>query len=243
MTYVSVKYQSSIYNQKMEDSRIELLWIMLENGGRRVIVGAVYHPPKPIYNEQDLLLQLEQVMAAVHHDHGDTKIVKTGDFNQLKDSSLRLLGLFKEETEATRAGHHLDRVYTSEPMYRNISVIVPTVKTDHKAIYASAIDYDTHRPPKNKAKLKCRLHRPAQHAAYLAAFSKTRQEEDTNSDFVFDVDGGATPPSLQESFDRFYLQMQRLLDRFYPIRNITVTDRDPPYITPEIKLLLRKKMD
>ena len=169
------------------------------------------------------------------------EIVITGDFNQLKDSDLRLLGLFKEETEATRAGHHLDRVYTSEPMYRNISVIVPTVKTDHKAIYASAIDYDTHRPPKNKAKLKCRLHRPAQHAAYLAAFSKTRQEEDTNSDFVFDVDGGATPPSLQESFDRFYLQMQRLLDRFYPIRNITVTDRDPPYITPEIKLLLRKK--
>jgi len=32
-----------------------------------------------------------------------------------------------------------------------------------------------------------------------------------------------------------------LLDKFYTLRTVTVTPRDPPYVTPEIKAKLRRK--
>ena len=35
--------------------------------------------------------------------------------------------------------------------------------------------------------------------------------------------------------------MKKLLDKFYPIHQITTTNRDPAYVTPEIKALLRRK--
>lgn len=35
--------------------------------------------------------------------------------------------------------------------------------------------------------------------------------------------------------------MQNSLERFYPLREVPVTTRDPPFITPEIKFLLRWK--
>jgi len=35
--------------------------------------------------------------------------------------------------------------------------------------------------------------------------------------------------------------MYSLLDRFYPERVITVTSTDPPFVTPSIKAMLRRK--
>jgi len=47
--------------------------------------------------------------------------------------------------------------------------------------------------------------------------------------------------SVQAVFDNFYGVSLGLLDHFYPERSITVRSRDPPYITPYIRSLLRKK--
>ena len=43
------------------------------------------------------------------------------------------------------------------------------------------------------------------------------------------------------NFDTVYGIMLDLLDTFYPEREITVTLSDPPYITPTVKALLRRK--
>ena len=39
----------------------------------------------------------------------------------------------------------------------------------------------------------------------------------------------------------FYDKILAILDQFYPLRTVTVSDRDPPFMTPDIKLLLRHK--
>ena len=41
--------------------------------------------------------------------------------------------------------------------------------------------------------------------------------------------------------DRFYTIAQNLLEMFYPERTVTITSRDPPYITGYIKSMLRRK--
>jgi len=45
----------------------------------------------------------------------------------------------------------------------------------------------------------------------------------------------------QTFYDEFYAFATGLLDTFYPERTVTVTSRDPSYVTPEIKAKLRRK--
>jgi hypothetical protein len=46
---------------------------------------------------------------------------------------------------------------------------------------------------------------------------------------------------VQRSCDYLYATLIDVLDRFYPERSITVTSRDPQYVTPDLKALLRRK--
>jgi len=46
---------------------------------------------------------------------------------------------------------------------------------------------------------------------------------------------------LSDLFDLFYEIVQNLLDCFFPLRTITMSDKDPYYMTPQIKMMLRKK--
>jgi len=47
--------------------------------------------------------------------------------------------------------------------------------------------------------------------------------------------------NVQSAFDSFYSATLELLNYFYPERVITVSSRDPTYITPSIKAMLRRK--
>jgi len=42
-------------------------------------------------------------------------------------------------------------------------------------------------------------------------------------------------------YHEFYAFATGLLDAFYPEHTVTVTSRDPSYVTPEIKVKLRRK--
>src|SRR5207245_8023002 len=46
---------------------------------------------------------------------------------------------------------------------------------------------------------------------------------------------------VQLAFDKFYILMNSLLKEYYPCRQVTVTSRDPPFVTPHVKLMLREK--
>ena len=50
-----------------------------------------------------------------------------------------------------------------------------------------------------------------------------------------------TPADTQIEFDVFYTTALSLLNQHYPERTITVTSRDPEYVTLEIKAKLRRK--
>jgi len=46
---------------------------------------------------------------------------------------------------------------------------------------------------------------------------------------------------VQSNLDTIYGVMIDLLDRFHPEHEITVTSSNPPYVTPTVKALLRRK--
>ena len=128
----------------------------------------------------------------------------------------------------TRGANRLDRIYVNYPCYATIRVVNSTVKSDHKAVVA--LPGLVHLQPLNKRRhrriFRCRS--PAQHASFLAyAFTLN---------FDLDENNG-----VQANFDIMYGVMADLLNFFYPERAVTVTASDPPYITPAVKALLRRK--
>ena len=50
-----------------------------------------------------------------------------------------------------------------------------------------------------------------------------------------------TISDVQEATDSFYCAVYSLLDNYYPLTTITTTNKDPSFVTPYIKQLLRKK--
>ena len=132
--------------------------------------------------------------------------------------------------QPTRGPHLLDRILVSSHTYNVVRVVASLIKSDHKAVVAYASQ------PANVIKSRTvktfRTRSPQQHAQFLAHISTL----DLNS-----VGVNSTKIDTQREFDAFYNVALQLLERFYPLRTITVTSRDPPYITPAIKAKLRRK--
>ena len=208
---------------------IELLWIQLTFQSRHFIIGAVYHPPKPKYQETDLLLEIEFSLTTFSNQFQSSVNILCGDFNQLPDASIRMLGLHCISTAPTHAGHYLDRIYCSDFLDYKCYTVNSVVQTKHKAIIASNCDDKLTCCSSLKRKLQYRSHTPTQNAAFISYLSSCYWND------VIECD------DVQSGFDLFYAIAHELLDQYYPQSSITVGERDPSFVTPLIKKLLRKR--
>ena len=212
------------------DTRVlELLWIKVSTPGRAVYIGALYHPPKPIYRVEDLMDQIERSVEELAAEDSGSLIVLAGDINQLNvDTVAERTGLTPLVKVPTRGENTLDMIFVSEECYQSIKVVTSAIKTDHKAIIAVADRAITSRN-KNPVKAVFRKRSPAQHALLLS--SLTRLDEHP---FL-----AITDP--QSAWDYFYREAEERLSAIYPLREITMTSKDPSYMTPELKYTLKCK--
>jgi hypothetical protein len=100
------------------------------------------------------------------------------------------------------------------------------VKSDHKAVVAYTAEQKTSINKKSEKRTYRRS--PAQHSVFLSHLAGLKIE-------LANID------DIQANFDQLYATLLGLPDRFYPERTITVTSSDPPYVTPSVKALLRRK--
>ena len=196
---------------------------------RPIIVGALYHPPKPIYDTTQFLCYFENCILEITHNSADSLIAIAGDANSLPDGLLLSnTGLLSIVTAPTRGSNCLDKIYVSEPLYENIKICKSAVKSDHNAIIAHNSGILQTRA-KSSSQVKYRRKTPAQHAHFLDHIS-----DDIFNDTLLLND-------CQNVSDNFYDISNSLLDTYYPMRTVSITTADPDYMTPEIKTLLRKK--
>ncbi len=78
-----------------------------------------------------------------------------------------------------------------------------------------------------KKMVRCRT--PAQHARLMALL------KDHSWSSVLSCN------DVQRAFDEFYFLLLKILDTVYPMHSVTTASRDPCFVTPYIKALLRKK--
>ena len=212
------------------DREFELTWITLEFYREIFYIGLLYHPPKPVYATSELLRILEECIDEINARKEMSTIILAGDFNLLPDSAILSLGLISQFCEPTHCNHSLDRIYATKNIYENCRAVQSTIKTAHKAVIAMNNTADI--VPANKQTKDCLFRRrsPDQNAALMSFLG------DKNWSDVMEHGLG-----LDASFNLFYSEMNDILNQFYPYKHVRISNRDPPFITPDIKNLLRKK--
>jgi len=105
------------------------------------------------------------------------------------------------------------------------------VRSDHQAVVACTASHPV-RVIKQTRTMTFRKRSPTQHALFLDFLTKHVDIFDTLFDHAIDT---------QSAYDWFYSIAYELLNHFYPKHTITVTSRDPEYITPAVKSKLRRK--
>ena len=209
----------------------ETLWLRVQYNNLHYIFGVVYHPPKPIYCVPDFMNYFYSRIDSYFQNGNDNSVlVVGGDFNQIADNDITChTGLISLVNQPTRGANILDRLYVSVNLDFNIKILKSSVKSDHKAILISD-QYDTvANICKCNKTVMYRQRTPRNNANFLAG--------------VVDADFGDVFNSteLEVSCDKFYLILNSLLDDYFPLKQITISNNDPPFVTPEIKQLLRKK--
>lgn len=206
----------------------ELMWVKVETARHDILVGALYHPPKLIYQPSAVLDHLENCIDALTEEYPRASLVLAGDFNSLDNDDIiswcALNGTVDQPTCGVRI---LDRIYVIELNYTNVKVVKSAVKSDHKVVivYASSQLCTLN---------KCRERRvfrkwsPMQHALFFQLVSQLQIELPADED-------------VQSNYDRIYTIMTDLLDLFYPEREITVTSADSHLVTPTVKAMLWRK--
>jgi len=216
-----------------DNRNLEIQWVQV---GSRVFIAALYHPPRPTYKPEELLGYIESCVSQISHDFPLADIVLAGDLNQLSDQDvIERTGLTQIIYQPTRGNNVLDRVFVSTPsLYTVVRVVTPVLRSDHKAVVAFP-DRSHNAPPKSSIERRFRRHTPAQHAQFL--------KYAVTIDFSNPQPTASSDPAInaQAEFDYFYATALRLLDQFYPESVISQTTRDPAYITPTIKTMLRRK--
>ena len=136
--YILNSIDSAVYRPPFDNnnSQFELLWIKLAINNSDCFLGALYHPPKPIYQVNDFCNFLDKSLDSVNSVSHNSMVILAGDFNQLPDSKLTDLGLSLSVHIPTHKGHHLDKIFLSQPIYSNIKAVKSSIKTDHLAIIA-----------------------------------------------------------------------------------------------------------
>jgi len=223
--YVRCLLKPNIWKFSGDNPMFELLWITVDN----LFLGVVYYAPRPKYNVESFLDYLEATVDEVTNNFSASEIVIAGDCNQLLDTELtQRTGLMQIVDQPTHWANTLDRVFVSSPMYTGVKVVFSTVKSDHLAIiaYTGAQPKDIN---KKQTILQHRPHTPDQHAAFLDHLLAK------NWDHIIDA------KDTRYAFALFYADVLLMLDTFYPQRAITVTNKDPYFVTPKVKSLLRKR--
>jgi len=96
-------------------------YVCMQKGSSITIIGAVYHPPKPLYRPTVLLDCIESAIVALQADFPTATVVLAGDFNTLEDSEVISRGaLDSVVNRPTRGTSMLDRIYVSHPCYENV---------------------------------------------------------------------------------------------------------------------------
>ena len=227
--YVTDSVDSNNYNPLGDYNTFEILWVKCKINSVDCFIAGLYHPPKPLYPVPDLFNFLSCTIDSIVDNYTNSCIIIAGDCNTLSDSSFFDLGLLLSVKVPTHKGHFLDKIFVNQPLYQNVKAVRSSIKTEHAALIAKSDASTIVDVNKTRTAVTFRKPTPAKSAYFLSGAQS------------FDWAPVLNSSDVQAATDSFYVLANQLLDTFFPLNHVTLSSRDPPYITPTIKHLLRLK--
>lgn len=190
-----------------------------------MFLNLTYHPPSsdPTATRKYLNESLSRISSA----HPRSVVIIGGDFNRISLFDLEIeFCLSILDTPPTRGDAKLDLVLTNRPdLFLNATCFTPILVSDHKAVL---VQPQNRNPPSRRRveftdyNFKGFLN--LNYALESAPFSDIYSTEDVN----------VAAADLDE-------KVSICVKNAFPKRKVTMSDRDPPWITPKIKWLLQRK--
>ncbi|CAB4026139.1 RNA-directed DNA polymerase from transposon X-element, partial [Paramuricea clavata] len=212
-------YRSSLY---------ELIGVtlLLPTGNRMSIYG-FYHPPRHNYLESDLLDYLINISDDVLDKYPDTVIVCGGDLNSLDIKHLEELSGWDAMVDfSTRGNACLDNCLTNRiDLFSKCYPFHMLTKTDHMGVILPA--GTKLKPMRRKVEFRdCRKHRKED-------FHKALAEEDWE-----DVSQSTNVNDAVNCLER---KIMDHMNKCMPKKTVSISSRDPYWMSPLIKSLLKAK--
>ena len=206
------------------ENDFECLWSESFTTNSNYFIASLYHPPDPVYAESDLLTESCELIFA---GEPNARIIIAGDINHLNIRDLISQRNLKQlVTKSTRGEKILDVFLTNNPhLWKTPVVLKSLVRSDHLSVMVSASQ-----PAKPERRYESsrdvREHRKLDLQHKLEAFDWSLIDSCAN---------------LDEATNLLSDSLKRMHDESCPVIKIKVSSRDPPYMTPLIKYLCRKK--
>lgn len=205
----------------------ESLWVQISPSpdAPPVFINATYHPPK--VEKSITTTYLHESTSSITDHFPRSTLVIAGDFNKLPLSELEMdLLITLLDTPPTRGPAKLDRYLTNRPdLVDSTSTTSPSLESDHLAL----ILRPTYRTPVKRKKVVftdfC-----------LAGFRKFNAalEDFDPSELFLMSDANIAAEWLDQ-------QINHIIHKSFPKRQITMSDRDPQWLSPKGQWLLSEK--
>ena len=209
------------------ESDFECLWSEVFTTNCKYFIASLYHPPDPVYAESDLLAHLTETCELILAGEPNARIIISGDINHLNIRDLISQHNLKQlVTKSTRGDKILDVFLTNSPhLWKTPVVFKSLVRSDHLSVMVST--NQPARPERRYVSLRdVREHRKLDLQHKLEAFDWSLIDSCVN---------------LDEATNLLSDSLKRMHDESGPLIKIKVSSRDPPYMTPLIKYLCRKR--
>ena len=223
---------------------LEVVWGLLRPNKvigklRKIILCSFYSPPRSKKNKS-LIDHIAMVLNKLKSEHPDAATIIAGDKNSLDENGIlsldpALVQIVRKNTRKDKilsvVFTNLDRFYTEPIIIDPIPVDDPNkgVPSDHNGVLVSPLHnlVDTKKTPK-----EIKFVRPLPDSSILGY-----RESIANIDWSLMLGG----LSSSEMVDTFQLMTTDLVDIHFPLKKISVSRYDKPWITEELKLLRRQR--
>ena len=209
---------------------VEIMWLKLYCCDTTFYIALCYHPPKPVYSEEKFVAQLSDDIDYIMSDQSESVLVVAGDFNMLStDFLVADYGLCQLVVTPTHGGKILDKFFINRPDFYQVKVFKSIVKTKHMAILAEPLD--------GSEGATCNIRRKVTiYDTREHNIDRLRHELGT-----FDWSLITSLHPINDMYNAFLTVLKAQLNTCIPCKSVTLSNKDPFYITPLVKSLLVKR--
>ena len=221
-------YLANFYEyQKIEppgNEHCEILWLSIKIGNSTILLIVVYFPPDALFRDayqSHIVQNIDEVFVTC----GCDVAIICGDFNQLDTDFITSdLGYIQLSTEATRGQNTLDKVFNSTHYFDRSDTVKITLSSDHFGVFCETAGVSDG---------KRVVYFRDQREENKRMFTELLVKADLSS--IFSAD------DVDDAVELFQQTLSSIYDHACPLRRIVIRPSDPVYVTPVLKVLLKKK--